>query len=227
MKHRLSFGHLIELHNKAVDGNVNAQAELNAYAKEQGFDTWDEYWQSTIAKIGDIGDIFRRIAQETASKFQELGKSQNIALQNLFSDLKIIGEYFENDPAYQALEKRSEEPSVLADPVLSIAMEYLDDIDIGELLEKIREKQGNPTPIVLPPIQHTKPIKLSDLQEAAIAWVQRDGLTKDMGDFLSDWADQDKGWYTIHQVKIALRKLGKMGVIEKGPNKRWRMKIST
>jgi hypothetical protein len=226
MKHRLSFNRARELINKAADGDIQAEDELNSYAKEHGFNSWDEYWKSTMEGI-QLG--LRQMVQNMGNSINNLNENLKTAWTEVISNLAAFAERAEKDPAVQALITRSEEPAVLADPVLSTAMQYLDNVDFGELLEKIREKQGNPPPITLEPIVQTSPktIELNDLQKAGIAWVRRDGATGNMSEFLSEWNSQGGGWYSVHQLKRTLRQLGKMGLIEKGDNKRWRVKIST
>jgi hypothetical protein len=65
--------------------------------------------------------------------------------------------------------------------------------------------------------------ELPDLLQAALAWVRRDGLWN-RPDFLDYWCNETGNFYSIYQLTRALPKLVPLGLIEKGPNKRWRPK---
>ncbi len=151
MKHHLTLHRAEELQNKASKGDTEAQAELDSYAREKGFDSWDEYWHFIIRQLREaISNL--RIAFVAGVNPEYFDQNWGTRRKRLITTLQALVDRYGEDPAFQALRTRSEDPAVQNDPVLSVAMRNLEDKDIGELLDEIREMQGHPPPITLQPI---------------------------------------------------------------------------
>ncbi len=87
--------------------------------------------------------------QDSSIDMRNIECDSNTGRENLST---LIGKFikdYEQDPAYQALDKRYANPTVMTDPVLSVAMECLSLVDLDVLLDNIRERQVNPSPLLL------------------------------------------------------------------------------
>lgn len=188
-----------QLSKEAELGNQDAIDELNAHARSKGFENWHKYWGKT-----------------------------NDDLTNSINTIK-------QDPAISALLERSNDPYILADPILSVWNDIIDEIEVSELLAKIRVRMSCPRPLELGSTRRDegnekietnqliiKPIELTNVENCALMWVDRDCLVKNLPEFLSDWFDDHKHYYTPYKIKKVLHNLEKKGQIKKGSNGRYK-----
>jgi hypothetical protein len=70
--------------------------------------------------------------------------------------------------------------------------------------------------------------QLSEIDRLCIKWVSRKDIPhKTMPDFLSEFTPKDIKWISVDQFKKALKGAGDRGLIYKGSNGRWKVKIGT
>lgn len=87
--------------------------------------------------------------QDSTIDLRNIECESNTGMENLSTLIGKFIKVYEEDPAYQALDKRYADPAVMTDPVLSVAMECLSLVDLDVLLDNIRERQVNLSPLLL------------------------------------------------------------------------------